>query len=204
MDYLQELLDNLKFSEVEFKECKKKIEELFKDEIQSHKTKQFIGVRLTNNDSEINVFTNKFSVSINKTILNDEYVLKSNIKMFNMSKNSIQKNNDRVRWILETVDKVIKTHNSLKIKIERFIELYGDKILKEFIDNLEHKFNLNIVNKKATEFLNSQLYEETESLFNTETDDYEEAHNIAMYNLQSNSEILEALLKYSDNKLEIR
>ena len=85
-----------------------------------------------------------------------------------------------------------------------FCDEQSFEYLKEFIDNLEHKFNLNIVNKKATEFLNSQLYEETESLFNTETDDYEEAHNIAMYNLQSNSEILEALLKYSDNKLEIR
>lgn len=74
--------------------------------------------------------------------------------------------------------------------------------LKEFIENIENKFNLNINNKEATEFLQNQLYEETEYEYNM-TDDYEEAHNNAMNNLTDNVDILEELLKYKKNKINI-
>ena len=74
--------------------------------------------------------------------------------------------------------------------------------LKDFIENIEDKFNLNINNKEATEFLQNQLYEETECLYNI-TDNYEEAHNNAMNNLTDNVDILEKLLKYKKSKINI-
>lgn len=74
--------------------------------------------------------------------------------------------------------------------------------LKEFIEDIENKFNLNINNKEAIEFLQNQLYEETECFYNT-IDDYEEAHYNAMDNLFDNIDIIEGLLKYSKEKINI-
>lgn len=74
--------------------------------------------------------------------------------------------------------------------------------LREFIENIEDKFNLNINNKEATEFLQNQLYEETEYLYCT-VEDYEEAHNNAMNNLMDNIDIIEGLLKYKKKKINI-
>lgn len=74
--------------------------------------------------------------------------------------------------------------------------------LKEFIEDIENKFNLNINNKEATEFLQNQLYEETECFYNT-IDDYEEAHYNAMDNLLDNVDIIQGLLKYSKKKINI-
>ena len=74
--------------------------------------------------------------------------------------------------------------------------------LKEFIENIEYKFNLNVNNKEATEFLNNQLYEETEHLYNA-IDNYEEAHNDAMNNLLNDIDIIIGLLKYSKDKIDI-
>lgn len=74
--------------------------------------------------------------------------------------------------------------------------------LKEFIEDIENKFNLNINNKGATEFLQSQLYEETECFYNT-IEDYEEAHYNAMDNLFDNIDIIQGLLKYSKEKINI-
>ncbi len=74
--------------------------------------------------------------------------------------------------------------------------------LKEFIEGIENMFNLKINNKTITEFLQNQLYEETECFYNT-TDDYEEAHYNAMDNLFDNIELIKGLLKYSKKKIEI-
>jgi hypothetical protein len=74
--------------------------------------------------------------------------------------------------------------------------------LKDFIENIEEKFNLNINNKEATEYLQNQLYEETEYLYNI-TCNYEEAHNNAMENLMDNIDIIEDLLKCKKNKINI-
>lgn len=67
--------------------------------------------------------------------------------------------------------------------------------LKEFIEDLEDKFNLEINDKTATEFLQNQLYEETECFYNT-TDDYEEAHYNAMDNLFDNIELIKGVMRY--------
>lgn len=75
-------------------------------------------------------------------------------------------------------------------------------LLKDFIENIEEKFNLNINNKEATEFIQNQLYEETEYEYNM-TGDYEEAHNNAMNNLTDNVYILKELLKYKKSKINI-
>jgi hypothetical protein len=74
--------------------------------------------------------------------------------------------------------------------------------LKEFIEDIENKFNLNINNKEATEFLQSQLYEETECIYNT-VDDYEEAHYNAMDSLFKDIDIIKGLLKYAKKKINI-
>lgn len=74
--------------------------------------------------------------------------------------------------------------------------------LREFIENIEDKFNLNINNKMATEFLQSQLYEQTEYLYCT-VEDYKEAHYNAMDNLLDNIDIIKGLLKYSKDKINI-
>lgn len=76
--------------------------------------------------------------------------------------------------------------------------------LKEFIEDIENKFNLNINNKEATEFLQSQLYEKTEYLYlQCTVEDYEEAHYNAMDNLLDNVDIIQGLLKYSKKKINI-
>lgn len=75
--------------------------------------------------------------------------------------------------------------------------------LREFIENLEDMFNLEINNKEATEFLRNELYEETESLYNVVTDDYYEAHCEAVNNLSNNILIITKLLSYLNEKVII-
>lgn len=76
--------------------------------------------------------------------------------------------------------------------------------LKEFIEKLEDKFKLEINNKEATEFLKTELYEETEHLYSVQSDDYYEAHCIAMDNLSDNISIIEGLLGYLKEKIVIK
>lgn len=83
-----------------------------------------------------------------------------------------------------------------------FDEEQSYNYLKEFIENIEDKFNLNINNKEATEFLQNQLYEETEFLY-SRSDDYDEAHNVAMDSLFKDIDIIKGLLKYSKKKINI-
>lgn len=75
--------------------------------------------------------------------------------------------------------------------------------LRDFIEELEDMFNLEINNKEATEFLRNELYEETESLYNVVTDDYYEAHCKAMDNLSDNISIIKGLLNYRNKKVII-
>ena len=83
-----------------------------------------------------------------------------------------------------------------------FDEEQSYNYLKEFIEKIEDKFNLNINNKTATEFLQNQLYEETEFLY-SRGDDYDEAHNVAMNSLFKDIDIIKGLLKYSKKKINI-
>lgn len=76
--------------------------------------------------------------------------------------------------------------------------------LKEFIENLEYKYNLNIVDKETTEFLKTQLYEKTEQLYQEEYSDcYEEAHNEAVCYFLGNNELIEILLRFSKDVISI-
>ena len=76
--------------------------------------------------------------------------------------------------------------------------------LKEFIENLEDRFKLEINNKEATEFLKGELYEETEHLYNVQTNDYYEAHCQAMDNLYDSILIIKGLLGYLKEKVVIK
>lgn len=132
MGFLEDLLDKTKFSQREFELCKINLEKLFKEEIQSHKNKQFIKIQLFQDSYELCVSNDKFSIYFKKKILNSkEIVLKSNIDLFNISKNNIEKNSIRIKWIIETVDKVIKLCNSSLEKIELFSKIYEDVILAD-------------------------------------------------------------------------
>lgn len=75
--------------------------------------------------------------------------------------------------------------------------------LREFIENIEDKFNLNVNNKEATGFLYHELYEETENLYNVETEDYYKAHCKAVNNLSNNILIITKLLSYLNGKVII-
>ena len=82
MSLLKELENKLKFKLNEFNFCKKKIEKLFEEEIQSHKRKKFINVDLISDNSLIVVETNKFKISLNKKIAKgSKIVLKSDIEL---------------------------------------------------------------------------------------------------------------------------
>jgi len=132
MGFLEGLLDKTKFSQREFELCKINLEKLFKEEIQSHKNKQFIKIQLFQDSYELCVSNDKFSIYFRKKILNSkEIVIKSNIDLFNISKNNIEKNSIRIKWIIETVDKVIKLCNSSLEKIELFSKIYEDVILAD-------------------------------------------------------------------------
>ena len=132
MGFLEGLLDKTKFSQREFELCKINLEKLFKEEIQSHKNKQFIKIQLFQDSYELCVSNDKFSIYFKKKILNSkEIVIKSNIDLFNISKNNIEKNSIRIKWIIETVDKVIKLCNSSLEKIELFSKIYEDVILAD-------------------------------------------------------------------------
>lgn len=75
--------------------------------------------------------------------------------------------------------------------------------LREFIENLEGIFNLEINSMEATEFLHHELYEETENLYNVETEDYYKAHCEAVNNLSNNILIITKLLSYLNEKVII-
>ena len=75
--------------------------------------------------------------------------------------------------------------------------------LREFIENLEGIFNLEINSKEATEFLHYELYEGTENLYNVETEDYYKAHCEAVNNLSNNILIITKLLSYLNEKVII-
>lgn len=149
MSLLKELENKLKFKLNEFNFCKRKIEKLFEEEIQSHKRKKFINVDLISDNSLIVVKTDKFKISLNKKIAKgSKIVLKSDIELYNISKNNIKKNNDRIRWIIETVSKVIKLTNNPSTKIEMFAELYKNNILEDL-----KKENINLICKDYTNFI---------------------------------------------------
>lgn len=149
MSILKRLENKLKFELNEFNLCKRKIEKLFEEEIQSHKSKKFINVGLTFDNRVIIVETNKFKVSLNKKIAKgSKIVLKSDIELYNISKNNIKKNSDRIRWIIETVNKTIKLNNNSLTKIEMFTKLYKDSIL----DDLKRE-NINLICKDYMDFI---------------------------------------------------
>lgn len=149
MSILKRLENKLKFELNEFNLCKRKIEKLFEEEIQSHKSKKFINVGLTLDNRVIIVETNKFKVSLNKKIAKgSKIVLKSDIELYNISKNNIKKNSDRIRWVIETVNKTIKLNNNSLTKIEMFTKLYKDNILEDL-----KKENINLICKDYIDFI---------------------------------------------------
>lgn len=149
MSILKRLENKLKFELNEFNLCKRKIEKLFEEEIQSHKSKKFINVGLTLDNRVIIVETNKFKVSLNKKIAKgSKIVLKSDVELYNISKNNIKKNSDRIRWIIETVNKTIKLNNNSLTKIEMFTKLYKDNILEDL-----KKENINLICKDYIDFI---------------------------------------------------
>lgn len=69
--------------------------------------------------------------------------------------------------------------------------------LKDFIEDLEYKYNLSIVDEEITESLKSILYEKTEQLYQEiYKDNYNEAHNEAVSNLLEDIGIKEMLSKH--------
>ena len=139
----------LKFSEKEFDEIKKGIKKLFKEEIQSHKSKNFMEIGIDSSTNVIHIFTDKFNLYLRKKLSKDNKILvKSNIELISISKNNIIKNSDRIRWIIETVDKVVKLNNSSLTKIEIFAKLYKDSIL----ENLKRE-NINLNCKVYSGFI---------------------------------------------------
>ena len=120
----------LKFSEKEFNEIKTGIRKLFKEEIQSHKSKNFMEIGIDIDTKSIHIFTDKFNLYLKKLLLRDGKILvKSDVNLFNVSKNNIKKNSDRIRWIIEIVNKIIKLNNGSLTKIEIFTELYKNIML---------------------------------------------------------------------------
>ena len=122
----------LKFSEKEFNEIKTGIRKLFKEEIQSHKSKNFMEIGIDIDTKSIHIFTDKFNLYLKKLLLRDGKILvKSDVNLFNVSKNNIKKNSDRIRWIIEIVNKIIKLNNGSLTKIEIFTELYKNIMLED-------------------------------------------------------------------------
>ena len=122
----------LKFSEKEFNEIKTGIRKLFKEEMQSHKSKNFMEIGIDIDTKSIHIFTDKFNLYLKKLLLRDGKILvKSDVNLFNVSKNNIKKNSDRIRWIIEIVNKIIKLNNGSLTKIEIFTELYKNIMLED-------------------------------------------------------------------------
>lgn len=199
MSFLKGTLDKTKFSQREFELCKINLEKLFKEEIQSNKNKQFIKIQLFQDSYELCVSNDKFSIYFKKKILNSkEIVLKSNIDLFNISKNNIEKNSIRIKWIIETVDKVIKLCNSSLEKVELFSEMYGNVILKDlrkFEIVLYSEINKNYLYLYGSEFsfeLKNNGYYEFK--INTST-----SSNITKEKLDRINKTRDVVLKYWDN-----
>lgn len=122
----------LKFSEKEFNEIREGIRKLFKEEIQSHKSKNFMEIGIDIDTKSIHIFTDKFNLYLKKLLLRDGKILvKSDVNLFNISKNNIDKNSNRIRWIIEIADKIIKLNKDLLTKIEMFTELYKNIMLED-------------------------------------------------------------------------
>lgn len=139
----------LKFSEKEFDEIKKGVRKLFKEEIQSHKSKNFMEIGIDSSTNVIHIFTDKFNLYLRKKLSKDNKILvKSNIELVSISKNNIVKNSDRARWIIETADKIVKLNNKSATKIEMFTELYKDSILEDL-----KKENINLICKDYIDFI---------------------------------------------------
>lgn len=139
----------LKFSEKEFDEIKKGVRKLFKEEIQSHKSKNFMEIGIDSSTNVIHIFTDKFNLYLRKKLSKDNKILvKSNIELVSISKNNIVKNSDRIRWIIETVDKIVKLNNNSLTKIEMFTKLYKDNILEDL-----KKENINLICKDYIDFI---------------------------------------------------
>ncbi len=97
----------------------------------------------------IYIFTDKFELYLRKILSKDNKILvKGNAGLFNISKNNIIKNSDRIRWIIETVDKVVKLNNSSLTKIEIFAKLYKDSILEDL-----KRENINLTCKVYSGFI---------------------------------------------------
>lgn len=139
----------LKFSEKEFDEIKKGVRKLFKEEIQSYKSKNFMEIGIDSNTNFIYIFTDKFNLYLRKKLSKDNKILvKSNIELVSISKNNIVKNSDRIRWIIETVDKIVKLNNKSITKIEMFAKLYKDSILEDL-----KRENINLICKDYIDFI---------------------------------------------------
>lgn len=139
----------LKFSEKEFDEIKKGVRKLFKEEIQSYKSKNFMEIGIDSSTNVIYIFTDKFNLYLRKKLSKDNKILvKSNIELVSISKNNIVKNSDRIRWIIETVDKIVKLNNKSVTKIEMFAKLYKDSILEDL-----KRENINLICKDYIDFI---------------------------------------------------
>lgn len=197
------MLDNLlNFNEKEFDEIKKGIRKLFKEEIQSHKSKNFMEIGIDNSTKFIHIFTNKFNLYLKKELSKDNKILiKSNVDLFNISKNNINKNSDRIRWIIETADKVIKSNNNLLTKIEMFAELYKDSILKDLKTE-----NIDLICEDYTNFI---VFRDNDIKFDF-SDEYD--YNFVLLNSSSNiitigilnkvNKLTNIILKYWNKMIE--
>ena len=132
MGFLEDLLGKIKFSRREFELCKVSIEKLFEEENQAFKNKSFVKISLSDDSNMIIVSTSKFIIYLYKQLPKDnKIILRSKVELDNISKNNIEKNNTRVRWVIEKIDKVIKLNNDSLNKIEIFSKIYKDIVLKE-------------------------------------------------------------------------
>ena len=196
MGFLEDLLDKLKFNRREFELCKISIEKLFEEEINSHKHKSFVEVVLSDASNMITVSTSKFNVYLYKNLSkNSKIFLNSDIELKYISKNNIEKNSTRIRWIIETVDKVIKLNNSSLEKIELFSKMYRDIIIKDLrkfgviVYDVMEKDYLKLYNNEFNfELKNNGYYE---FRLNTST-----SSSITSEKLYSINKTIDTVLKY--------
>lgn len=128
---------------------KKVLENYLRKRYNHIKVKILWKIGISNDKKFIHIFTDKFNLYLKKELSKDNKILvKSNIDLFSISKNNIKKNSDRIRWIIETVDKIIKLNNKSVTKIELFVELYKNNILEDL-----KKENINLDCKDYTNFI---------------------------------------------------
>lgn len=196
MGFLEDLLYRFKFSHREFELCKVSIEKLFEEEINSHKHKSFVKVVLSDDSNMLTVSTSKFTIYLYKNLSkNSKIFLNSDIELKYISKNNIEKNSTRIRWIIETVDKVIKLNNSSLEKIELFSKMYRNIIIKDLrkfgviVHDVMEKDYLKLYNNEFNfELKNNGYYE---FRLNTST-----SSNITKEKLYSINKTIDTVLKY--------